>query len=186
MKRILLCLFVLIIVCSGCNSNGEMDEALKLRESVLSGNGVTFVARVTADYGDKLYVFSIECTADSDGNTTFSVIEPDTISGISGIVAESGGKITFDDKVLLFELLADDQITPVSAPWLMVHTLRSGYINGCAQSGEGIQIQFDDSYEDDALRLDLLLDDDSKPVYAEIIWQSRRIVSMEIENFVIL
>lgn len=188
MKRILIWMFVVVLLgCSGCNgADINLNQALSLRESVLSGNSISFDVRVTADYGEKLYSFSMNCAADADGNTTFTVTEPDTISGISGIVSESGGKITFDDKVLVFELLADGQITPVSAPWLLVQTLRSGYISGCGRDGDGIHIQFDDSYEDDSLRLDLWTGENGLPKHAEILWQSRRIVSMEIENFIIL
>lgn len=188
MRRILIwMLFFVLLGCSGCNgTGGYLDQALALRESVLSGNGISFDVCVIADYGEKLYSFSLKCTADTDGNTAFTVTEPDTISGISGVVSESGGKITFDDKILVFELLADGQITPVSAPWLLVHTLRSGYISGCGSDGEGIHIQFDDSYEDDSLRLDLWTGDNGQPKHAEILWQSRRIVSMKIENFTIL
>jgi hypothetical protein len=41
----------------------------------------------------------------------------------------------------------------------------------------------DDSYDSDPLRLDVRMDKDGNPISAEILWQGRRILSMEIENF---
>lgn len=188
MRRILIWMLVVVLIgCSGCKgADTELEQALKLRQSILNGTGVSFDVCVTADYGEKVYSFSMKCTADEEGNTSFTVVEPDTIAGISGLVSETGGKLTFDDKVLMFELLADGQITPVSAPWLLIHTLRSGYIRGCGTDAQGVYIQFDDSYENDALRIDLWTGSDGMPVFGEIFWQSRRIVSMKIENFTIL
>ena len=40
-----------------------------------------------------------------------------------------------------------------------------------------------DSYEDDALELEIWLDGESRPVQAEIGYEGRRILTMEIENF---
>lgn len=186
-RKLILLLVVVLLGCNGCNSmDADLNCALELRDSILSGNGISFDTCITADYGENLYDFSMYCTADENGNTTFTVTEPDTISGISGLVSESGGEITFDDKILIFELLADGQITPVSAPWLLVHTLRSGYIGACGRDSDGVHIQFDDSYNDEALQLDIWTGDNGVPMYAEILWQGRRIVSMRIENFTIL
>lgn len=186
-RALMFVLAFVLLVCCGCQkTDSELDRAMNLRKSILSSSGFSFDVCITADYGEKLHRFSMKCTADPDSNVTFVVTQPNTIAGIGGTISESKGKITFDDKVLLFELLADGQITPVSAPWLMVRVLCSGYINGCGQDGDNLHIQFDDSYEDDAMHLDLWTGEDDLPVYAEILWRGRRIVSMDVENFTFL
>ena len=183
MKRmaVILC-FVLLL--SGCSSSEEnLDRAMALRAKLLAAKGCSFDAVITADYGDMSYTFSMNCTADEQGNLQFSVLEPQTITGISGNISATGGKLTFDDKVLAFSLMADGLVTPVSAPWLLVKTLRSGYLTSCGQEGQYLRLSIDDSYEEDALHLDIWLGKEDIPVQAEIIWQGRRLLSIQVENF---
>ena len=183
MKRLLPVLLVLLIFTGCGDTDSGMNRAMILRDKLLSSNGCSFTANITADYGEKIYTFVMNCTADQDGAVSFEVVSPESISGICGSVSAEGGKLTFDDQVLMFEMFADGQITPVSGPWLLIRTLRGGYINGCASDGTGLILQIDDSYEEDALRLDIRTDENDMPIYAEILFKDRRIVSMEVENF---
>lgn len=186
MKR-LLAVLMLVLMLAGCSeANAEMDRALALRERLLKCNGCTFDAVITADYGDKIYTFSLQCQIDSLGNLAFKVTDPESIEGIEGEISEEGGKLTFADTILAFETMAEGQITPVTAPWLLMHTLRSGYLNICGKDGDGLRIGIDDSYEDDALHLDIWTDANDYPLRGEIIWQGRRILSVDVRNFAFL
>lgn len=158
---------------------------MSLRSRLLAGS-VSFEACVTADYGDELYTFSMNCQSDTQGQVRFTVTEPETISGISGSIGAFGGKLHFDDKVLTFPLMADDQLSPVSAPWILMRTLRSGYLTSAGKEGEYLRLSIDDSYDDDALHLDIWLDEGDIPVRAEVIWQGRRLLSIEVKNFTFL
>jgi hypothetical protein len=149
----------------------------------LQSSGCHFRCTVTADYGDVIHVFCMDCEADSQGSVSFRVVSPESISGITGSVDRDQGKLTFDDKALAFDLLADGQLSPVSAPWVMIHTLRGGYLSSCAESGDGMLLCIDDSYREDPLRLDIHMNHDGIPMSAEILWQGRRILSIEVESF---
>lgn len=184
MKRFL-CLIVLITFLAGCK-NSALDQALALREQMQSSNECSFDAKITADYGDELYEFQMACETDASGNLAFSVTEPKTIAGITGVISDEGGKLTFDEHALMFELMADGQITPVSAPWILIKTLRGGYLNACTYTESGIMLIIDDSYEEDALKLEIWLDSENIPTAAEILWDGRRILSIEVSNFVYL
>lgn len=183
MKRAAVLVF-LVVMLSGCSSgNKELERGMALRDRLLSGQGCSFDAEVTADYGDKLYDFSMACQGDAQGNLSFTVTAPETIAGITGTVSDSGGKLTFDDTALHFELMADDQLSPVSAPWIFLKTLRSGYLTSAGMDGEQLRLTIDDSYEEDALQLDIWLDGNDVPVRAEILYDGRRILSLSIKNF---
>ena len=186
MKRIcalLLCLFLL----TGCNGQSkEMDRAMALRRKLLSAQGCSFEAEITADYGDKLHTFAMSCQADAQGNLTFSVTEPETVAGIAGSIGGEGGKLTFDGTVLHFELLTDDQISPISAPWILLKTLRGGYLTSACQEDQLLRLTIDDSYDEDALKLDIWLDGQDKPVRADILFRERRILSLNLTKFEIL
>ncbi len=155
---------------------------MAFRTKLLAGSA-TFDAAITADYGDKTYTFSADCVVDAQGELTFSVTEPQSIAGITGTVSAKGGKLTFDGHALAFELLADGQVTPVTGPWILMNTLRSGYLTSCGAEGEKLRLAIDDSYKDDALHLDIWLDGNDLPERGEILWQGRRILSIAVSNF---
>lgn len=186
MKRWVWILLALVILAGCANENEDLDRAMALRAELLAADGCSFTTTITADYGDKLHTFRVECLANERGGITFSILEPESLSGITGTVSAEGGKLTFDDEMLAFDLLADGQVTPVSAPWLLIKTLRGGYLKSCGQDGELLRLSVDDSYEEDALHLDIWLDGADVPKRAEVVWQQRRILSMTIEDFEIL
>lgn len=174
---------VFLMGCTGKRS--DIDRAMTLRADLLGSLGYSFDTRITADYGDKLHTFAMSCTGDNDGNVAFTVTEPESLAGIAGKLSAKGGALTFDDVALSFPLLADDQVTPVSGPWILVKTLLGGYLTDCVQEGELLHLQIDDSYEEDALHLDIWLDAQNKPVQTEVYYDGRRILTMEVSNFTI-
>lgn len=176
-RWILLLCFLLLTGCGKKTDN--LDEAMKLRSAVLQAERCTFTAYITADYGDMVCRFALDCVCDDKGNVTFTLTEPETIAGITGLITTDGGAITFDDTVLAIPMLTDDQITPVSSPWILMRTLRSGFITACSEG----RVTIDDSYADDALTLDLLLDGQGMPKQAEFFWKNRRILMIEVVSF---
>lgn len=182
MKRLSV-LLTLILLLSGCGFGGnELDRAMHLRADLLASDCM-FRAVITADYGDTLHSFAMDCQLDTAGNLTFTVAAPEGLAGITGTISESGGKLTFDDTALAFPLLADGQFSPISGPWILMRTLRSGYITGCGMEDDLLRLSIDDSYDTDALRLDIWLDEKDHPLRGEILWKGRRILTVEVDGF---
>lgn len=176
---------LLIIVCllNGCGSeNAELNRVLNFREKLLKER-CSFTTEITADYGDKIYTFQVGCTADANGEVSFIVIAPESISGVAGTMKGDSGFLTFDDQVLAFPLLADGEVSPVSAPWLLIKALRGGYITSAGKDGADLLAIMNDSYEQDALQVDVWLNDLDVPFCADIMWQGRRVLSMKIKDF---
>ncbi|MDO5152544.1 MAG: hypothetical protein Q4D50_04205 [Eubacteriales bacterium] len=177
-------LLILLCFLSGCSgASKEIERGMALRSKILKASECSFDAAITADYGDKLYSFSMTCQADPQGNLTFTVTAPETLAGISGRVGSDGGKLTFDDTALQFDLMADGQVTPVSAPWVFLKTLRSGCLTSAGTEDGVLRLSIDDSYADDALHLDIWLDGEDLPARAEILYGGRRILSVGVTNF---
>ena len=182
MKRViwLLC-FVLLL--GGCTSGDDsMDKVLTLRSKLLA-QGAELDGVIVADFSDRTYTFCVHCVVDVQGKVTFQVTEPSSIAGITGTVSAGGGKLTFDDQALAFPNLADGQLSPVSAPWVLMNTLRSGYLTSAGMESGVVRVAIDDSYADNALHLDIWLDENELPARCEIIWKGRRVLSMEVKNF---
>lgn len=185
MKRMILCVLVVVLLC-GCGQRDEWASVLQIRQNLLQSDGCTFDAHITADYGQTLSQFSAMCSADREGSVTFTISGPQTIAGITGGISQHGGKLTFDDTVLAFELLAEGRLSPVAAPWVLINALRSGYLHSYQTLQDGLLLLVNDSYEDNALQLQIKIDTNDLPSSAEIYWQERRILTIQVENFRLL
>lgn len=181
MKRILGWLLAATLL-AGCTNDDGLDRAMEARSKFQSAS-CRFRATVSADYGEMIHTFVMDCHADRQGNVEFSVVAPDTISGIIGKLTGESGFLTFDHEILAFDMLADGQLSPVSAPWVLLHTLRGGYLRYVSESEAALRLTVDDTYADNAMQVDIWLDGDGHPGAAEILWQSRRILTMKIESF---
>ena len=183
MKRITALIFVFVLLTGCTGKRDELDRAMKLRASLLGCLECSFDVAVTADYGDKLHTFSMNCQTNGRGDVDFTVLQPESIAGITGKIASGEGKLTFDDVALSFPLLADDQVTPVSGPWILMKTLLGGYLTAACEEDDLLHLTIHDSYEEDALQLEIWLSAEDVPVCAEILYGGRRIVTMNVENF---
>ena len=186
MKK-LAALMIALVILTGCTGKREeMDRIMTLRAKLLGSEGCTFTAQITADYGDMLHEFTLFCEGNNDGDLGFRVEKPDTIAGITGRFLGNEGFLTIDDVALSFPLLADEQITPVSGPWILLKTILGGYLTACTMEDDLLHLTIHDSYEEDALQMEIWLNPEDQPIQAEIIYDGRRIVTMKIENFQIL
>ena len=184
--RKMICVFLVMLILVGCgNSNDDLQRAMDIR-AALQDKKVHFSAEITADYGDVCYTFAMDCDVEKDGSLDFTVTKPDTLSGIRGNISAVGGDLQFEDMILAFETMAEGRICPVSSPWVMMKALRSGFLIGCSTEEDLLRIAVEDSYEDNAMRLDIWVDGNGYPVASDIYWDGRRLLSLTITNFAIL
>ena len=171
----------------GCTPHNEpLDRATELRKQLLAANGCEFEVNICADYTQEVYEFEMHCAVDSTGKLSFTVLEPESIRGICGSIDDTASSLSFADTVLAFPLLAEGRISPVSAPWLFIKTLRGGYLAACGEAQDGFVISMDDSYDENPLHLEIYTDTNMVPTGAEVYWQQKRVITLEIKNFVLL
>ena len=182
MKKVLPLLLAVVLLTGCSRTPKEVERALALRTRLLQASTCAFDAEITADYGEILHVFRMNCTVDDQGGVSFRVTEPESIAGITGEISKQGGALTFDDTALFFNLLADEQLSPVSAPWVLMKALRGGYITSAGMEGGLLRLSVNDSYEEDALNLDVWLDSEDVPQRADICYAGKRILSLKLEN----
>ena len=177
-------LLLIMGMLTGCTGTEKLlDKATELRTAILEAQQCTFQAVITADYGDEIFTFQMDCTADNAGALSFTVTDPESISGITGEISEDRGALTFNNEVLAFPILTDNDLSPVSTPWVFINTLRGGYLTGCSAKDDILCIYIDDSFDEQPLHVEVYADQDVTPVRAEVIWQDRRILTMDIRDF---
>lgn len=173
---------ILALFLAGCQTSSELERGMALRSSVLKAEQTELDAKITASFEDRSGTFQLHCTFNKQGDMSFTVTAPESISGIQGTVSQEGGKLRFADTVLFFELLTDEKLSPVTAPWIFMKALRGGCItSACTENGQ-LRISVDDSYEDDALNLDIWCGENDLPQYVEILSDGMRILSIEVKN----
>ena len=87
MKK-LAALLLALLMLTGCSKTRDMlDKAMTLRADLLACESCSFDAAITADYGDELHNFAMHCIGDNDGNLEFTVSEPESIAGITGVIS---------------------------------------------------------------------------------------------------
>ena len=177
---------MMVFMLFGCSNSDTLEPALQLRQMLQNAQKCTFDAVITADYSDHIYTFEMDCSTDKSGDMTFTVVKPESISDVSGKITANSGALIFDDKVLGFAPIADDYITPVMAPWVMINSLRSGYITSVGKDGDNYLITVNDSYESDALELEIWVENGTSVVRCEMLYRGRRCLTLDVEKFEII
>lgn len=181
-KRIFI-LLALVLCLSGCGkSDGPTQKALDFRTKLMESEGCSFTADITADYGDKLYVFSVDAVFTPD-ETKLSVVSPEAIAGITATVSADGAKIEFDGVELDFGKLANGYVSPVSVPWLLGQCWLGEYIAYAGTDGDLERVTYLKGYNEEELTLDTWLSEDDIPVHAEVFYGGERCLTVEIRDF---
>lgn len=186
MKRIIPILLSCFLLFGCGNAEELMDHLLAFRSVLMNSAGCEFEAEITADYQSEQCTFKMYCISDIDGNITFRVISPDSISGITGILSADSGRLTFDEQALLFSMLADGRISPVSGPWILMNALKSGYINSCGQAEGGYVLHIDDIFMKEAIEVQIHTNEEFIPKSADVCYKGNRILLINVKNFVIM
>ena len=180
MKKLALGMIFCLLLCGCTIRYPDLDRAAALRSRFL-GESCSFDATVTADYGEALWTFSLDCRAGKD--LSFTVTAPEEIAGIRGRTGTDGASLLYDGQALGFPLLADGLLSPAGAPWVLVQALRRGCFRTCQEDGTGMELCIDDRYEDKALTCIVRFSGEDIPTGAEILWEGRRILTLTLENF---
>ena len=67
MKRMVAVMIALVILTGCTGKRDELDRAMKLRANLLGCLGCSFDVTITADYGDELHKFSMNCQTGGRG-----------------------------------------------------------------------------------------------------------------------
>ena len=178
-------LAVLLTIClllTGCGSaENALSSAIEFRTELVQAGGCSFEAQVTADFGDTLQEFTLDCDADEKGNTAFTVKKPETLEGITGCAAEDGGKITYDGMAMDFGLLADGRVTPAAAPAILASCWAKEYIASAGMEEECCRVTYEKGFEKK-----LIVDtwfQNQVPIYGEVCYNGTEILKIEIADF---
>ena len=147
----------------------------------MEAGGCSFTARIRADYGDRIYDFTMAGNAGVE-ETSLEVLAPDYIAGISAVVSDDGTTLTFDGVELEFGRLANGLVSPVTAPWLLAQCWEQAYIAYSGSDGDQERVTYLRGYNEEEVAVDTWFSD-GVPVYAEVTCENVRCLTIEITDF---
>lgn len=187
MRRCLIAILVSSLVflsaCAKSGQNDELQSAMDFRAKLLNSGGAAFVADVTADYGDEVYSFTLDCVYSADGMTEITVTAPDTLSGIRAQIENDTGKLSFGDTELSFGTLANGLVTPLSAPAVLGRCWQNAYISCAGKEEKNLRVSYSDGYEANQLLADTWFSAKMIPIYAELCYNDTCILKLTISDF---
>ena len=75
------------------------------------------------------------------------------------------------------------ELSPVSAPWLFLRTLKKGLVRHVSKTDEGISVSFEDRFRGEDLISEITLSSEGMPVYCELFWSGQRIIALAIQDY---
>lgn len=135
-----ICVLMMTLLLSACGGAGEQsgpqEQALAIRGEYLAADGCTAKLKVTADYGQRVYTYTVDVTV-ADGESVLTVTAPEELAGITARLTDGDSQLEYDGAVLETGPLSSDGLTPLSAVPALLDSARSGFIDSCTQERLG-------------------------------------------------
>ena len=185
-KKLALFLCCIPIFLSGCAAAEPEQTPLQFRTALVQAGGCSFTADVTADYGESVAAFTLDCTFTPDTGASLTVTAPESIAGITARADESTAYVTFDDTQIGFSLLAGGMLAPLAAPYVLGQCWAGEYIDCTGAEDSCLRTTYRMGYDEQELVVDTWFScEPLAPVRAEISFEGRMVLSASISNFVL-
>lgn len=187
MRRTLLAVLMMTLCLSmtACSGTEDlMQPALDLRAKLLDAGGCSFMADITADFGETICMFSAVCSYTTDGVTRVEITAPESIAGIVAAVSADGASVSYDGMLLDFGELAGGRAVPIAAPSILSLCWAGEYISSAGKEGENTLVTYLKGYDKDELTvLTRFSGLSGVPVSGEVIYDGNTVLNVSISEF---
>ena len=190
MKKQLLFLPMMLLLLTGCGGGQEGKTgaealAVEIRGEYMAMTGYSLQAQVNADYGQRVYDFTLSVT--NDGEETAVVIrEPEMLSGVTARIHGEEGTLEYDDLSLETGFLDGESLSPVSALPTLIEAARTQYIDRCTPADGVLEVHCADPEQNSGTGQEVTLWFDAQThalTGGEISQDGRRVIDCQITEF---
>lgn len=190
MKKQLLFLPMMLLLLTGCGGGQEGKTgaealAVEIRGEYMAMTGYSLQAQVNADYGQRVYDFTLSVT--NDGEETAVVIrEPEMLAGVTARIHGEEGTLEYDDLSLETGFLDGESLSPVSALPMLMEAARTEYIDRCTLADGVLEVHCADPEEKPGAGQEVTLWFDAQThalTGGEISQDGRRVIACQITEF---
>lgn len=189
MKKRLLFLPMMLLLLTSCGGRQEEQGAdalaVAIRGEYLAMTGYSLQAQVNADYGQRVYDFTLSVTWDGE-ETTVTIREPEMLSGVTARLKGEDGTLEYEDLSVETGFLDGDGLSPVSALPALMEAARSQYMDRCALGDGVLEMHCADPEEEPGAGQEITLWFDAQThalTGGEISQDGRRVIACQITEF---
>lgn len=190
MKKRLLFLPMMLLLLTGCGGGQEGKTgaealAVAIRGEYMAMTAYSLQAKVNADYGQRVYDFTLSVTSDGE-ETTVVIQEPEMLAGVTARIDGDEGTLEYEDLSLETGFLDGESLSPVSALPTLVEAARTQYIDRCTLADGVLEVHCADPEEDAGTGREVTLYFDAQThalTGGEISQDGRRVITCEITEF---
>ncbi len=178
LKRIII--LICVVLLAGCAPKTVKEASEQITEQFRNVTVCTMDAEISADFGDRVSVFTVRYTQTAAETGTITILTPSEIAGITAQFAEGSSAVTFDDVTLETGKLAGTALTPIDAIPTMMRTWADGLLSETTlETLEGAKC-YRLTYEipdSNILQNAWFAVDTLVPVFAETLVDGQRVIS---------
>ena len=143
MRRIYLTLAVLalMLTLTACGRSKADKAALALREQLLTVEQLSGTACLTADYGLRIYEYTIDFDYRRDGEMELCITAPENLAGIGVYLCAGSAALRYDGMVVSTGPLTAGGLSPLEAIPSLLQAAAEGYMAESAfETLDGAQV----------------------------------------------
>lgn len=131
-------LLLLCLLCGCTGADSDNDLTLELRSDFLSREGCSGVMELTADYGQRVYAYTVEFDGTVKDGMTLAITEPEEVAGVTASIREGQTYLEYDGVRLETGPVNEEGLSPLDALPTFLTAMESGYIaeTGSERMGE--------------------------------------------------
>lgn len=140
MRRTWSCVLMMTLLLTACGGSGEESPdnlAARIRAEYLALSGWSAEIEMTADYGERVYDFTVDAVWQRDGDTVLTITSPELIAGITARLEDGVGYLEYEGASLSTGPLTGDGMNPLEAVPYVMAQVKSGYMASCTFEQEG-------------------------------------------------
>lgn len=141
MRKQLAVLLIPLLLLAGCQGEagvlpgaGELtaeEEARQVRGSFLAAGSCSGTAEVTADYGLRVYEFTLDFTWQREGDTVLTLTAPEELAGLTAKVSQGQTRLEFDGISLDTGAITGEGLTPMELVPALMEWAQTGFMDQC-------------------------------------------------------
>lgn len=137
MRKTVFCVLMMTLLLTACTARGGKGEltaeevALQIRTEYLAAPSCAGSAVITADYGLRIYDFTLDFVWRREGETTLTVTEPEELKGLTAIVGAGESRLEFQGVSLGTGDLTGEGLTPLEYLPAVMAYIGDGYMAEC-------------------------------------------------------
>lgn len=199
-KTRLLLPILLTALLTSCAQTGTMpgagqeptaeEEARQVRTEFLAASSCAGTAEVTADYGQRVYDFTLDFSWEKDGETVLTLTAPEDLAGLTARVAQGQSRLEFDGISLDTGELTGEGLTPLELVPTLMEWVRTGFMAQCVYENlneiPALRVQFRDADMQAGTGSECTVwfaRTDHALLRTELFWNGEMVLSGDFSNF---